>query len=296
VRRTPLERTGKRLSVPEPVVAVFDVVTSSSNIHADTHPVLLLHPRPRLQDLFPTKYQKLTGIEDRTVVGRIGNSLFAMGNVNFPLVNIAQLPDELLAIEPGKDKGRPNTLSTATRCRDLFCFLGVRLTKRDDASSLLSRLLDSPEHLHLRPWISAGKTHYTPMKKKDKNYSHSNSLIQVTTSSPTSLPLPKAGASQRGTVSPPRGIPQYLLPVCFCLLISPFIRWSVPLPPLPVLLDPTQYPSQYRRPGEHLPCSFLIYQTLWRSLLGLGVGYPSSPPCQYAPLNSPALAILVERK
>ena len=135
---------------PEPVVAVFNVVTSSSNNNADTHPVLLLQPRPRLQDLFPTRYQKLTGIEDRTVVGRIGNSLFAMGNVNFPLVNIAQLPDSLLAIDPEKNKGNPNALSTTTRCRDLFCFLGVRLTKRDDASSRLSRLLDSPEHLHFK--------------------------------------------------------------------------------------------------------------------------------------------------
>ena len=135
---------------PEPVVAVFNVVTSSSSTSADTHPVLLLQPRPRLQDLFPTRYQKLTGIEDRTVVGRIGNSLFAMGNVNFPLVNIAQLPDSLLAIDPEKNKGNPNALSTTTRCRDLFCFLGVRLTKRDDASSRLSRLLDSPEHLHFK--------------------------------------------------------------------------------------------------------------------------------------------------
>lgn len=136
--------------VPEPVVAVFDVVTSSSNANAETHPVLLLQPRPRLQDLFPTKYQKLTGIEDRTVVGRIGNSLFAMGNVNFPLVNIAQLPDTPSSSDPEKDKGEHNTLSTATRCRDLFCFLGVRLTKRDDASSRLSRLLDSPEQSHFK--------------------------------------------------------------------------------------------------------------------------------------------------
>ena len=135
---------------PEPVVAVFDVVTLSSKANAETHPVLLLQPPPRLQDLFPTKYQKLTGIEDRTVVGRIGNSLFAMGNVNFPLVNIAQLPDTLLSIDPEKDKGEHNTLSTATRCRDLFCFLGVRLTKRDDASSRISRLLDSPEQSHFK--------------------------------------------------------------------------------------------------------------------------------------------------
>jgi len=135
---------------PEPVVAVFDVVTSGLNTNAETHPALLLQPRPRLQDLFPTRYQKLTGIEDRTVVGRIGNSLFAMGNVNFPLVNIAQLPDALLSIDPDKNKGNPNTLSTTTRCRDLFCFLGVRLTKRDDARSRLSRLLDSPEYLHLK--------------------------------------------------------------------------------------------------------------------------------------------------
>ncbi len=135
---------------PEPVVAVFNVVTSSSNTNAETHAVLLLQPRPRLQDLFPTRYQKLTGIEDRTVVGRIGNSLFAMGNVNFPLVNIAHLPDEVLSIDPHKNKGNPNALSTTTRCRDLFCFLGVRLTKRDDASSRLSRLLDSSEHLHFK--------------------------------------------------------------------------------------------------------------------------------------------------
>ena len=135
---------------PEPVVAIFNVVTSSSNTNAETHAVLLLQPRPRLQDLFPTRYQKLTGIEDRTVVGRIGNSLFAMGNVNFPLVNIAHLPDSVLSIDPDKNKGNPNALSTTTRCRDLFCFLGVRLTKRDDASSRLSRLLDSPEHLHFK--------------------------------------------------------------------------------------------------------------------------------------------------
>ena len=142
---------------PEPVVAVFDVVTPSSNANAETHPVLLLQPRPSLQDLFPTKYQKLTGIEDRTVVGRIGNSLFAMGNVNFPLVNIAQLPNALLSIDPEKNKGEQNALSTATRCRDLFCFLGVRLTKRDDASSRLSRLLDSPEQSHFRAMDKRGE-------------------------------------------------------------------------------------------------------------------------------------------
>jgi hypothetical protein len=55
-----------------------------------------------------------------------------------------------LSIDPDKNKGHPNALSTTTRCRDLFCFLGVRLTKRDDASSRLSRLLDSPEHLHFK--------------------------------------------------------------------------------------------------------------------------------------------------
>ena len=143
-RETPLWIT----RFPEPLVAVFDVVTSSSNSNVAAHPVLLLQPRPRLQDLFPTKYQKLTGIEDRTVVGRIGNSLFAMSNVNFPLVNLAQLPEALFSIDLSKDKEQQNAFSTATRCRDLFCFLGVRLTKRDDASSRLSRLLDSPEHLH----------------------------------------------------------------------------------------------------------------------------------------------------
>jgi serine/threonine-protein kinase/endoribonuclease IRE1 len=138
---------------PKPIVAVFDVVTSNLNTNAETHPVLLLQPRPRLEDLFPTRYQKLTGIEGRTVVGRIGNSLFAMGNVNFPLVNIAQLPDTVLFIDPAEDKGKPNALSTATRCRDLFCLLGVRLTKQDDASSRLSRLLDSPERLYSKAMV-----------------------------------------------------------------------------------------------------------------------------------------------
>ncbi len=120
----------------QPIVAIFDVVSASSALSDKPHPICLLQPRAKLQELFPTKHAQLLGIKDKTFIGKIGDSLFAMGHLNYPLVNLAQVP-VTLRIEGVKPE----------RCNDLECYIGCRYTERDESQSRISRLLDSPEML-----------------------------------------------------------------------------------------------------------------------------------------------------
>lgn len=117
----------------QPVVAVFDVVMQDSGNSLNPKPVVLLQPRPKLQELFPTRAARLDGIRDRTFINRIGDSLFAMGHINYPLVNLAPPPHRI--------GSTPDT--EGLRCIGIECFLGVRYTDREGAKSRISRLIDA---------------------------------------------------------------------------------------------------------------------------------------------------------
>lgn len=122
----------------QPIVAVFDVVEQDSGFGGHPKPIVLLQPRPRLQELFPTRAAQLGGIRDKTVVNRVGNSLYAMGHLNYPLVNLAEVYLELEG-GPQVDGAR-----TSKRCEGVSCFLGVKYAEREDAKSRISRLIDPP--------------------------------------------------------------------------------------------------------------------------------------------------------
>lgn len=140
----------------EPVVAVFDVLVPSGIVPNALRPIVLLQPRPKLQELFPTKHTKLGGMPDKTVINRIGESLFAMSHLNYPLVNIAEVPDEdfngdgWLTIEDGhphddNENGTQKTSRKNHQCTNLACFVGPRYTEREGAKSRISRLIDPPK-------------------------------------------------------------------------------------------------------------------------------------------------------
>ncbi|CAG7850156.1 Serine/threonine-protein kinase/endoribonuclease IRE1 AltName: Full=Endoplasmic reticulum-to-nucleus signaling 1; Includes: RecName: Full=Serine/threonine-protein kinase; Includes: RecName: Full=Endoribonuclease; Flags: Precursor [Serendipita indica DSM 11827] len=120
----------------EPIVAVFDVVAQGSGPRSK--PFILLQPRPKLQELFRTRAAAFAEVPDKTVISRIGDSLFAMGHVNYPLVNMANPPRRIEASDT----------ELVPRCEGLDCFVGLRIAQRDDKVSRISRLLDpapSPE-------------------------------------------------------------------------------------------------------------------------------------------------------
>lgn len=121
----------------QPIVAVFDVVIQDTGIGAP-RPIVLLQPRPRLQELFPTRAAQLGGIRDKTVVNRIGNSLYAMGHLNYPLVNLAEV---YLEIE-GPPQGSSDEI--IPKCVDVTCFTGVKYAELEGAKSRISRLIDAP--------------------------------------------------------------------------------------------------------------------------------------------------------
>jgi serine/threonine-protein kinase/endoribonuclease IRE1 len=126
-------------SFHQPIVAVFDVVLHDSGTGSGHRPIVLSQPRPRLQELFPTRAAQLEGIRAKTVVHRIGESLFAMGHLNYPLVNLA---DITLQIEDGTDPKEGEQGSRS--CHGLSCYVGVRYAEREGPESRISRLIEPP--------------------------------------------------------------------------------------------------------------------------------------------------------
>lgn len=140
----------------EPIVAVFDVVMHDSGMGGSGKPIVLLQPRPRLQELFPTRAAHLGGIRDKTVVNKIGDSLYAMGHLNYPLVNLAEVHIKLESspqleggslIEGGpllEDGSQHEASHTTKKCSGINCFLGVKYAEREGPNSRISRLIDAP--------------------------------------------------------------------------------------------------------------------------------------------------------
>lgn len=126
-----------------PSVAVFDVVMSAGQIS----PFILLQPRPSLHALFPgPQYAKeLSLLKERTYVGIIGGSLFAMSHVNFPLVSVdyrfsAPRPIGGGPTDYGKDVGIP---IMERECTAYGCLVGTHTSHGDSASSRFSRLIEA---------------------------------------------------------------------------------------------------------------------------------------------------------
>ncbi|KAG8832714.1 bifunctional endoribonuclease/protein kinase ire1 [Serendipita sp. 400] len=122
----------------KPIVAIFDIVTQGSGPSAK--PIVLLQPRPKLQELVPIGSEQLGNMPDKTVVNRIGDSLFAMSHVNYPLVNLANTYQRIDG-STSTTAGAPDQNTPV--CEGLNCFVGVRLAQRDDEKSRISRLIES---------------------------------------------------------------------------------------------------------------------------------------------------------
>lgn len=114
-------------------MAVFDVATSPSR----SNPVVLLQPQPRLEQLFPAHSDASPRAAHMmppvTYVGLVGDSLYALGHDNFPLVVFDQTPP--LSIPEGDSVNNPP-------CNGVECLVGAR--KLDSASQWYPPLLIDP--------------------------------------------------------------------------------------------------------------------------------------------------------
>ncbi|KIM27925.1 hypothetical protein M408DRAFT_329839 [Serendipita vermifera MAFF 305830] len=132
-----------------PVVAVFDVVLQDSGNGTSAKPLVLLQPRPKLHELFPTRAAQIDMTRDKTFVNQIGNSLWAMGHLNYPLVNIA-------TVSPSPPRLIGSASNGGHGCVGVECFLGARYTEREGANSRISRLIEAgPAHSNDGPHLVA---------------------------------------------------------------------------------------------------------------------------------------------
>lgn len=123
-------------------VTVFDVVKSSRK----PSPFVLLQPRLRLQDIFPSTIGQLDYSGDEAAfVGLVPgtDSLFALSPDHFPLVAFSEsAPTQRIEGSEGVVvSGEHGTLQCFEGTTDRRCFTGVRAL-RADSLSRLARLLD----------------------------------------------------------------------------------------------------------------------------------------------------------
>ncbi|CAE6531386.1 unnamed protein product [Rhizoctonia solani] len=127
------------------IVAVFDAVYLPTR----RDPILLLQPTPKLSDLSASRSADMD-LPEVTYIGRVDDSLFALGHTNYPLVLFAQVGKKQL---PRIDDGgkTPNSYtppdpdSSAERCYDLDCLTGTKWSQSARRSGL-NRLIGE-EHL-----------------------------------------------------------------------------------------------------------------------------------------------------
>lgn len=110
-------------------------------------PIILLQPRTTLHTLFPgPQYaNELSLLEERTYVGIIGDSLFAMSHTNFPLVSVDYRFSPSRPIgNKGTDHAKEVGLPLMEReCTAYGCLVGTRASRGDSASSRFSRLIEA---------------------------------------------------------------------------------------------------------------------------------------------------------
>ncbi|KDN39776.1 hypothetical protein RSAG8_08568, partial [Rhizoctonia solani AG-8 WAC10335] len=123
------------------IVAVFDAVYLPTR----RDPILLLQPTPKLSDLSSSRSADMD-IPDVTYIGRIDDSLFALGHTNYPLVLFAQVgKKQLPRIDDGgktpHSYSPPDPSSSVERCYDLDCLTGTKWSQTAGRSGL-NRLLE----------------------------------------------------------------------------------------------------------------------------------------------------------
>lgn len=136
-------------------MAIFDVVTTPSR----SNPLALLQPRPRLELLFPhrssTSTQPAHPLPKITYVGLVGNSLYAMGYANFPLVTFDQETAHLAVPE--------DDVSFSHICDGIRCLVGSR--KFEPSLQWYSPpLLDAAPHIPGLPEARTSVDHTTHPK------------------------------------------------------------------------------------------------------------------------------------
>ncbi|KAF8314488.1 hypothetical protein DL93DRAFT_2149101 [Clavulina sp. PMI_390] len=126
-------------SLVKPTVAVFDVVTPPGQ----AGPVILHQPRPTLHTLFPGKQyaMELSLLEERTFVGIIEDSLFAMSHANYPLVSV----DYRFPAPTSGDYSSGTDLDVPLverECTAHGCLVGNHASRASSAESRLGRLIE----------------------------------------------------------------------------------------------------------------------------------------------------------
>ncbi|CAE7057925.1 unnamed protein product [Rhizoctonia solani] len=127
------------------IVAVFDAVYLPTR----RDPILLLQPIPKLSDLSSSRSADMD-IPEVTYIGRIDDSLFALGHTTYPLVSFAQVgKKQLPRIDDGgktpHSHSSPDPNASVERCYDLDCLTGTKWGQPARRSGL-NRLIEE-EHI-----------------------------------------------------------------------------------------------------------------------------------------------------
>ncbi|KAJ1301123.1 hypothetical protein OPQ81_003536 [Rhizoctonia solani] len=127
------------------VVAIFDAVYLPTR----RDPILLLQPTPRLSDLSSSRSADMD-LPEVTYIGRIDDSLFALGHINYPLVLFTHVgKKQLPRIDDGgrtpHSHSPPDPNSSVERCYDLDCLTGTKWSQSATRSGL-NRLIEE-EHV-----------------------------------------------------------------------------------------------------------------------------------------------------
>ncbi|KAF8721207.1 hypothetical protein RHS02_08933, partial [Rhizoctonia solani] len=130
------------------IVAIFDAVYLPTR----RDPILLLQPIPKLSDLSASRSADMD-LPEFTYIGRIDDSLFALGHTAYPLVLFSHVGKKQL---PRIDDGgkAPNSYplsdpdSSAERCYDLDCLTGTKWSQSARRSGL-NRLIGEEHVLYI---------------------------------------------------------------------------------------------------------------------------------------------------
>ena len=149
--RLPRSRRRAQLTMWYFSVATFDIVSTPGRHEA----TVLLQPRPRLADAFPSRASEISQTADKTYIGAINDSLFAMSSHNFPLITLAKVPDapnkadqDARQIEGPPGSSSLTDVATYQRCQTLECFTGARLSQELSVHSRHLRMIS--DHVSFR--------------------------------------------------------------------------------------------------------------------------------------------------
>ncbi|CAE6519436.1 unnamed protein product [Rhizoctonia solani] len=150
------------------IVAVFDAVYLPTR----RDPILLLQPTPKLSDLSSSRSADMD-VPDVTYIGRIDDSLFALGHTHYPLVLFAQVGKKQLPRiddggQPPHSYTPPDPSSSVERCYDLDCLTGTKWSQSAGRSGL-NRLIEEDHVLAIdgAAGVEDPPEDYIPQSKPD---------------------------------------------------------------------------------------------------------------------------------